>query len=176
MNERIYIPVLEKLKTNLRNPSRTMKYIASDLMQSVKRNFEYEGRGKWKPLSSRTIKQRTRLGYWPGKILQRTGELKRSITSGSDQNSAWVGTNKRYAALHQFGGHIFKASRNEKFIRSRYKRGSKKGKFKKMKSYELGKGMSFRAHTINVPARPFLTVSYSDLVKIKNHFLQNLLK
>ena len=39
------------------------------------------------------------------------GELAASITSKYDKNSAIVGTNKIYAAIHQFGG---KAGRNQK--------------------------------------------------------------
>ena len=50
-------------------------------------------------------------GYWPGRILQRRGELAASITSKYDENSAVVGTNKIYAAIHQFGGN---AGRGEK--------------------------------------------------------------
>jgi len=39
------------------------------------------------------------------------GELVASITSKYDDNSAVVGTNKRYAAIQQFGGN---AGRNKK--------------------------------------------------------------
>jgi len=58
-----------------------------------------------------TIKIRTKKGYWPGKILQMRGELAASITSEYSENSAIVGTNKTYAAIHQFGGN---AGRNKK--------------------------------------------------------------
>ncbi len=53
-----------------------------------------------KPVQERRVKK----GYWPGKILQVRGELAASITSHYDQDSAVVGTNKVYAAIHQFGG------------------------------------------------------------------------
>jgi phage virion morphogenesis protein len=39
------------------------------------------------------------------------GELVSSVSSKYDDNSAIVGTNKVYAAIHQFGG---KAGRNKK--------------------------------------------------------------
>lgn len=82
-----------------------MKNIAGILEDSVEENFEQEGKpDKWEELKPSTIKQRTQKGYYPGKILQMRGELAASITSKYDENSAIVGTNKVYAAIHQFGG------------------------------------------------------------------------
>nr|BDD48261.1 Mu-like prophage FluMu G protein 2 [bacterium] len=86
-----------------------MKNIAGILEDSVEENFEQQGRPKWQRLKKSTIEQRVKKRYWPGKILQMRGELAASITSYYDENSAVVGTNKVYAAIHQFGG---KASRN----------------------------------------------------------------
>ena len=75
------------------------------MMDSVEENFEKESRpDKWTPLAKPTIKQRTKKGYWPGRILQVRGDLAASITSKYDENSAVVGTNKVYAVIHQFGG------------------------------------------------------------------------
>lgn len=164
MAEQIKIPVLEKLKANLRNPSQILKYIASDLLFAVNQNFDKEGRPRWQKLSKRTIAERKRLGFWPGKILQRTGELKRSITSGSDNSSAWVGTNKSYAALHQFGGQLTRSPRSSVYIQNRRKSGSFK------KGTTPGKGYTYKSSSIKIPARPFLSVTKQDLDKIKKHF------
>jgi phage virion morphogenesis protein len=86
-----------------------MREIAGDLAAAVEENFEEQGRPKWVDLSDATIKARERKGYWPGKILQQRGELAASIVTEFDATSAQVGTNKIYAAIHQFGG---KAGRN----------------------------------------------------------------
>ena len=51
----------------------------------------------------KTIKQREKKGHWPGKILQQTGQLKRSITAQSTDTEAIVGTNLKYAPTHHFG-------------------------------------------------------------------------
>lgn len=88
-----------------------MQNIAGIMEDSVEENFEQEGRPKWQKLSPVTVKQRRKKGYWPGRILQIRGELASSITSDYDSNSAIVGTNKKYAAIHQFGGD---ARRNKK--------------------------------------------------------------
>lgn len=98
--------LLKKLAAKAENLRPLMKNIAGIMMDSVEENFEKEGRPeKWTSLAKSTIKQRTKKGYWPGRILQMRGELAASITSKYDDNSALVGTNKIYAAIHQFGGH-----------------------------------------------------------------------
>ena len=103
---------LKKLAEKTENLRPLMKNIAGIMMDSVEENFEKEGRPeKCTALAKPTIKQRTKKGYYPGKILQMRGDLAASITSKYDDNSAVVGTNKAYAAIHQFGGN---AGRNKK--------------------------------------------------------------
>lgn len=104
--------LLLKLASKAVNTTSLMRNIAGIMLDSVEENFEKEGRpDKWEKLKPSTIKQRTKKGYWPGRILQMRGELAASITSKYDNNSAIVGTNKIYAAIHQFGGN---AGRNKK--------------------------------------------------------------
>lgn len=82
-----------------------MRSIAGIMADAVEENFAQEGRPKWLPLKPSTIKQRTRRGYWPGRILQQRGQLAASISAQSDATSAVVGTNLVYAAIHQLGGY-----------------------------------------------------------------------
>ena len=102
---------LDQLAEKTENLRPLMKNIAGIIADSVEENFEQQGRPKWQMLAKSTIENRTKKGYYPGKILQMRGELAASITSYYDENSAIVGTNKVYAAIHQFGG---KAGRNRK--------------------------------------------------------------
>jgi len=104
--------LLKKLISKTKNLRPLMKNIAGIMLDSVEENFEKEGRPeKWQELSEVTIKQRTKKKYYPGKILQMRAELATSITNKYDNNSARVGTNKEYAAIHQFGGN---AGRNKR--------------------------------------------------------------
>lgn len=51
-----------------------MNDIGETLLESIQKNFEDEGRpDKWDKLAKKTIKERTKLGLWPGKILNRHG-------------------------------------------------------------------------------------------------------
>jgi len=99
--------IIELLKKKLSGDRELMLSIAETMRVSVLKNFGTEGMRlgkKWQRLSPATIKQRQKKGYWPGKILQRTGRLKKSIKSRADKTTASVSTNLVYAAIHQYGG------------------------------------------------------------------------
>lgn len=82
-----------------------MKNIAGVLAYSTEENFANEGRpDKWLDLSEQTKKQRKKPGHWPGQILQVTGQLVSSISTHYDDESAIIGSNLDYAAIHQLGG------------------------------------------------------------------------
>ncbi|MGD9610687.1 MAG: phage virion morphogenesis protein [Desulfovibrionaceae bacterium] len=104
---------LKRLAAAGRDQTPAMREASGILADAVEENFEQEGRPKWKSLAKSTIKQREKEGKWPGKILQRSGShgLAGSITRHHDANSAVVGTNKKYAAIQNFGG---KAGRGHK--------------------------------------------------------------
>jgi len=41
-----------------------------------------------------------------------------------------------------------------------------------MKSYQLGKGFTFKPHTIHIPARPFLSLTEDDRIRISDIITQ----
>ena len=55
-------------------------------------------------MAESTKKQRTKKRKWPGQILQVEGKLAASINTYYDNNSAVIGSNLEYAAIHQLGG------------------------------------------------------------------------
>ena len=81
-----------------------MKNIAGIFAYSTEENFKEEGRPKWTDLAESTKKQRKKTGHYPGQILQVTGQLASSISTYYDDNSAIIGSNLDYAAIHQLGG------------------------------------------------------------------------
>jgi len=98
---------LAGLKKKTGNMRPFMKEVRDIMHGAVEDNFAAQGRPAWRPLAAATIKQRTRLGYWPGKILQRqsgNAGLLGSIHGSYTDKTALVGTNIRYARIHQFGG------------------------------------------------------------------------
>ena len=87
-----------------------MKNIAGIFAYSTEENFKEEGRPKWENLKDSTIKQRTKNNQWPGMILQVSGQLASSVNTYYDNDSAVIGSNLEYAAIHQLGG---QAGRNK---------------------------------------------------------------
>lgn len=98
-----------KKSSNLRP---LMKNIAGIFVSATEDNYAEEGRpDKWIDLSEVTKKQRKKIGKYPGQILQVTGQLASSVNTYYDEDSAIIGSNLAYAAIHQLGG---KAGKNKK--------------------------------------------------------------
>lgn len=128
---------LAKRTENLRP---LMKNIAGIFSYSTEENFKEEGRpDKWVDLSESTKKQRTKKRKWPGQILQVEGKLAASINTYYDNDSAVIGSNLEYAAIHQLGG---QAGRNK---------------------------------SVEIPARPYLSLTNDDYDEIL-HNIENYLK
>jgi phage virion morphogenesis protein len=100
---------IAKKSSNLRP---LMKNIAGIFASATEDNFAEEGRpDKWIDLSEVTKKQRKKIGKYPGQILQVSGQLASSVNTYYDEDSAIIGSNLAYAAIHQLGG---QAGKNKK--------------------------------------------------------------
>ncbi len=134
-----------------------MRVIQGDMERAVEKNFQSEGRPAWLGLAPGTIAGRVAEGTWPGKILQRSGQLASSIEGRSDATSATVGTNLKYAAIQQLGGktkaHTITA-RKAKFLHFG-------GVFRRSVHHPGSK----------IPARPFLALDHDDERQIQEDVL-----
>nr|DAW71567.1 MAG TPA: virion morphogenesis protein [Caudoviricetes sp.] len=92
--------ILNKLANAAQDRTPLMRSIAGTMESAVLQNFDVGGRPKWLGLK-----------YRQGTPLVDTENLMNSITSYYDNDSAEVGSNEPYAAIHQFGG---KAGRGRK--------------------------------------------------------------
>ena len=103
---------LQELASRGENLRPLMKNIAGIMATATEDNFKDEGRPeKWVELSETTKKQRQKIGKYPGQILQVSGQLASSVSTAYDDNSAIIGSNLAYAAIHQLGG---QAGKNKK--------------------------------------------------------------
>lgn len=103
---------LQELASRGENLRPLMKNIAGIMATATEDNFKEEGRpDKWVDLSETTKKQRQKIGKYPGQILQVSGQLASSVSTAYDDNSAIIGSNLAYAAIHQLGG---QAGKNKK--------------------------------------------------------------
>lgn len=165
MNNEFKSPeILELLKKKLNNKNNLMVSIAETMRVAILKNFETQGSriGKpWQRLSPLTIKQREKKGYWPGKILQRTGQLKKSIISSYGEDYAQVSTNLIYAAIQNYGGVIHRSSLKTYLRKKREGKDAKKPGNNKMS-------------IIRIPARPFMKLNDQDIEKIKQKIVNAL--
>lgn len=83
------------------------RVVAGALLSSTEQAFEREQSPEgqsWAAWSDPWRRWREEHGYLPGKILTLQGDLARSVTTDYGPNWAIIGSNKPYAAIHQWGG------------------------------------------------------------------------
>jgi phage gpG-like protein len=157
--------LLSELVRRLGDMTPAMNAVGEDVVESVMTNFERGGRPQWPKLSEATIRQRSRLGKWPGMILVRSGAaggLMGSIHHSPAPTRVIISANKKYAALHQFGAAKGEFGAKDVIVHGHTRR-TKYGK------------VSVRQHSRrqlmpwgNIPARPFLMVQDEDWITIRN--------
>ena len=131
--------MLGKLTGRMANPTPAMRVIGEVVRTSIERNFEAGGRpDKW-PLSGRVKSE-------GGQTLTDKAILRRSFTVRAYPDRAEIGTNVKYAAIHQLGGVI--SAKNRPYLR--FKIGDR---FVSKKS-------------VTIPARPFMMVQDDDWPKM----------
>lgn len=171
---------LSSLAASLEDMSPLMLNISEVLYDATMQNFVFEGRPGWQALSPATIRQRTKDGHWPGRMLQQSGLLLASIHTLSTRDTAIVSAAEPYAAIQQLGGTIEKKARSGTIrlrtnARGQLVRqggtGSEKNLavFAKTKGSRAHKrytevGFESAAHSVTIPARPYLPImSEGDL-------------
>lgn len=146
------------------NLSPLMATLSGDLMRSVQKNFAEEGRPKWASLQPSTLAALAKKGH-TGTMLNRTaGGLFSSIQPKSGRNYAAVTTNKRYAAVQQFG---FKGSVAVKaHTRRIFTTKGKSGKVLKRKKLIGTANVKAFSRKMDITARPFFKLTDEDIQTI----------
>lgn len=169
------INALDRLSELGDDQTELMERMAGIMHRAVEDNFAAQGRPKWKSLRPSTIRNRTRRGYWPGKILQQRGDLAMSIQQAWGKLRAAVGTNKIYAAIQNFGGVIKK----KESWGSLYLRTDRNGNLLRQKSNKnllvfakashkqrQTRYFAIDAHEIRIPKREFLMLTDYEITEM----------
>ena len=158
---------LDRLTSLLAKPRPLFKAIAGLLESETELNFAAQGRPNWVPLAKATVKARQKRngGGSVLMMLQDRGILAASVTSGHGDDYATIGANTPYAAAQQLGATIQKPERETK-VRLRE---DAKGNLvrqaaderlavfaKKTHKRARETTATIGAHTIKIPARPYL--------------------
>lgn len=162
------------LETYKRHFQEIQKGMAADIQTNIGLRFDnegaYNGHPKWKDLASGKNLKRAKNGLQVRQILRKTGTLKNSIAPdnatgvagkdgyvvfGGDFKSAVVrvGTNVKYARIHNEGGTIQIPATDNGF----------------------GKGIKIKAHSVNIPRRNFTDWNAQDSANMKQ-MINNLVR
>lgn len=158
-----------------------MRAIGEALLHSTQRRFEAKAGpdgGRWAPFAEETLR-RMPARRKPPELLRDTNRLYSSIVFEAASEAVEVGTNVVYAAIHQFGGDIVIPERQGSATfetvaegagkakdgrrvgsKLRFAKASTRAKTKETKSFTVP------AHTVHIPARPYLGISEADKVEI----------
>jgi phage virion morphogenesis protein len=150
-----------------------MRGLAGVMHDSVEENFRAEGRPRWTPLAPSTLRKRRKSGRGT-KILQDTGRLAGSIAFDWGRDFAVVGTNVVYGPIQHFGGSIARAAYSPLGLRLRTDRSgalvrnARGGAIFASASHKQARSVRAEvgAHSIRIPARPFLVVPDADMPKL----------
>lgn len=104
---------LLELADSVKNSKKILRKIGHTIKNYADEKFETEGSyqgEKWEEWKPSTKKKRIKMKRGKGKILSLSGELRESLDDKITADSVEVGTNKKYAAIHNFGGDVKKRS------------------------------------------------------------------
>ena len=152
---------LRDLLARMENPRGFYKGVGELLLASTSTRFETETGpdGKpWTPLKAATIRARTKKKQLPLTILRANtkgvsgSSLAGSINAVFSDDEVRVGSPVKYAAIHQLGGTIEKQAGSRYMVGRRFAKRDKEG----------GADVAIKAHTITIPARPYIGISAAD--------------
>jgi phage virion morphogenesis protein len=171
---------IARLDAALSEPKALLRELGEYLLGSTKDRFKSQlapdGTG-WQALTPRYLKRKHRN---KDKILTLRGHLRSQIAYQLEGDATVaVGSALKYAAIHQHGGEISRQARQAEIFRKQ----NKAGKLSRLFSKKKAKGavatrVTIGAHTIKIPARPFLGLSDADRGELQartQDFLRGLL-
>ena len=169
---------LQKLQTLLADMSPIMERAASVMAGATDKNFAVEGRPPWHPLSKAYAKSKQeargknkKTGEISHlKILTLTGQLRSSISKSKSwgKDFAQIGSNKEYAAIHQFGGDItIPPHRRDVYFHYDRRTGEVGTEFVKKAKSNFAQEVDHPGGRITMPARPYLQLTVTDLESIR---------
>lgn len=164
---------LDRVDRAARDPAPIMSEISGYLVTATQRHIERE-RGpngdRWPTLSPRTAEKRVgrrRRGYRT--MLRVTGRLYQSISGDSGPDFAAAGTNLPQAALLHFGGEVEREARKQTIYQHYDERTDTfDPRFRTKRRSNFARDVDVAAHTITVPARPYLYVDDEDAAEIEH--------
>ena len=168
----------------LENPEPMLKSMGEYLLQRTEDRFIPGAPGyqtspdgeAWQALSPSYLRSKRKN---QDKILALNGYLGRSFSYSVGDGELLVGTNRKYAAVHQFGGLFDLPARSQQaFFRQDSRNGEVGNKFVSKAQSNFSQWVTLGPYKVEIPKRPFLGVNDQDadeLLNIAGRFLERLL-
>lgn len=161
---------LGRIIDRLDQPLSLYRDIGQHMIDSTRENFRKESSPEgvpWAKLRPSTLRGRKRQKLSLEGILRARGTLINSINVRATAEGVTIGSPAEYAAIHQLGGEIERQARSQTIYRKQRKDGSFEPKFRKRKlKTSVQREVAVGAHSIRIPARPYIGVSSDDQVAI----------
>jgi phage virion morphogenesis protein len=145
----------------LDNPAPLFQVIIEVLQRAHRERFKSqvspEGKA-WQALSPRYQKRKHRNR---DKVLTLRGHLRNTLRGQFDGTGLEFGTDRKYGAIHHFGGDIKQPGGKREVFFKRTKAGVG-ARFVKKASSNFAQQVSVGPHTVTMPARPWLGTSKKD--------------
>lgn len=158
---------------SLDNPQALLIELGEYLLGSTKDRFGTQtapSGEKWQALSPRYLRRKDRQ---KDKVLTLRGYLRNQMAYQLDgPDAVLVGSNRIYAAIHQFGGTIDQPARAAEIHLRRNAKTNQVGRlFVKKSKSNFTKKVSVGPYKITLPARPYLGLSDTDRTEITQRTL-----
>ena len=116
MDDKLLREALNVLSQRMKNTRPLMVAIGAELQSQTDQNLK-TGMGAdgspFAPWSEDWIEKRKKMGKYPGQILLLRGNLAKSISRKVTNDSVVIGTNVKYARIHQLGGQAGRGHKSE---------------------------------------------------------------
>jgi phage virion morphogenesis protein len=156
--------VLERLQSATGDLAPFWRDVGEYLLRQAAQRFDTgkdpQGRA-WKRLSPRTLRRKK-----ISKILVESGRLSRLVYQVAPTELR-VGTNLKYAAIHQFGGEIERPERTQTLLFKRNGQFMSKKAAARLKRPPRKVEATIKGGTTKIPARPFLGINSADEREIR---------
>lgn len=162
---------LQNKINNLNNIDRVLERIAQDMKKETQLNFRKSTSPdgtKWQELSPITIAGRKKKSNKP---LVDRGTLRRSIRATVEGNQAVIGTNLKYAGIHQFGGTVKKDSGKKNMYWKHNKRTGSLKMVRKSKANFMTEH-KMKKHSVSIPARPYMGINRNMLYRYRKWLVE----
>lgn len=155
---------VDRVVALLQRPAPLMSELGEHLRGSTRGRFKAQTEPDGTPWQALKPAYRRRKPRNRAKVLTLDGHLRSQITfqlQGDD--AVAVGSNSKYAAIHQFGGAIEIAARSQQAYFRRNAKTHEVGRlFVKKERSNFAQRVTIGAYKITMPARPFLGLSQDD--------------